>query len=73
MRIFGSRFVDELKKVGERLKRDIRRVTQNYADEGAFTISTKAPTVHRFSQRMFLCLAEFTPAMEVYTKDVTQT
>lgn len=31
-RVFGSRFVEVLKKVGDRLKRKSRLVAQNYSD-----------------------------------------
>ena len=46
--IFGSRFIDELKKVGDKLKQKSRLIAQNYEDQGATTIATKAPTVQRF-------------------------
>lgn len=51
---FRSRLVDELKKVGSNLKKKSRLIAQNYADEGANTISTKAPTVQRLLQRVSL-------------------
>ena len=71
-RIFGSRFVDELKKVGDGLKKKSRLVAQNYADEHAGYIPTKAPTVQRFSQRIALCIAASLPKMDLYTRDITQ-
>ena len=71
-RIFGSRFVDELKKVGDRLRKKSRLVAQNYADDGAASIATKAPTVQRFSQRVALSLAASMPPLEAYTRDITQ-
>lgn len=49
-RIFGSKFVDELKRMGDRLKKKSRPVAQIYADEKAATIATKAPQTKRFSQ-----------------------
>lgn len=36
--IFGSRFVDELKKVGDKLKKNSRLIAQNYANDGAKSI-----------------------------------
>lgn len=41
-RIFGSRFVNELKKVGKQLRKKSLLVAQNYADKGAASIATKA-------------------------------
>ena len=71
-RIFGSRFVDELKKVGDRLKKKSRLVAQNYADDDATAIATKAPTVQRFAQRVALSIAASYPELIPYTRDITQ-
>lgn len=71
-RIFGCRFVDELKKVGAQLKKKSRLVAQNYSDIGATCIPTKAPTVQRYSQRTALSIAVSSPHMESYTRDITQ-
>ena len=71
-RIFNSRFVDELKKVGDQLKKKSRLVAQNYADIGATSIPTKAPTVQRFSQRIALCIAACLPHLKPFTRDITQ-
>lgn len=48
MRVFGSRFIDEIKISGEILRRELRLVSQNYSDENADHIPTKAPTIPRF-------------------------
>ena len=71
-RIFGSRFVDELKKVGNGLRKKSRLVAQNYADDDATSISTKAPTIQRFSQRVALSVAASIPSLKGYVRDVTQ-
>lgn len=71
-RIFGSRFVDEIKRVGDHMRRKSRLVAQNYSDEGASTIATKAPTVQRFSQRVALSIAASMKDLTMYTRDVTQ-
>lgn len=71
-RIFGSRFVDDLKRVGESLKRKSRLVAQNYSDDEATCIPTKAPTVQRFTQRLAMALASSLPGTTTYTRDVTQ-
>lgn len=65
-RVFGSHFVEELKKVGDILKKKSRIVAQNYGDEGETSIATKAPTVERFSQRLAHCLAESTTDLQTY-------
>lgn len=55
-RIFNPRFVDELEKVGEHLRKKSSLVAQNYADADANIIQTKASTVQRFSQRISMSL-----------------
>lgn len=71
-RVFGSRFIDEIKKAGERLRRKSRLVAQNYCDEDAGNIPKKAPTIQRFSQHILLVLAASIPTIEVFSRDVTQ-
>lgn len=68
-RIFGSRFFDDLKRVGEHFRMNSRLVARKYSDEGAATISRKALTVHHFRQRLALCLVESTPGLMMYTRD----
>lgn len=72
VRIIGSRFVDELKMVGDRLKKKYRLIVQNYADYGAKSIATKATTVQRSSQRVALSIAASMTNMGTYTRDITQ-
>lgn len=55
-RIFGSRFVDDLKRGEHGLRKNSRLVAQKYSDEGATFIATKAPTVPRFSKCICLSL-----------------
>lgn len=71
-RVFGSRFIDEVKRAGEMLRRNSRLVAQNYIDEDARRIGTKAPTIQRFSQRTLLSLAVSFPSAELFSRDVTQ-
>lgn len=71
-RIFGSSFVDELKKVGEHIRRKIRLVAHIYPDEGAATIEKNSPTAQRLSQFFALFITTWTPGMMTYTLDVTQ-
>lgn len=71
-RIFESRFVEELKEVGERLKKKSLLVTRNYSDEGSTSIVTKALTVQQFSQRLALCFAASMLDLRTDTRDITQ-
>lgn len=69
--IFGSRFIDELKMVGENVRLKSRLVAQNYADEDAEYIPTKALKIQRFFQRIALSLFASLPHMETYNRDIT--
>lgn len=71
-RVFGSRFVDELKKAGDKLRKNSRSIAQNYAYDGPTTIATKATTVQQFEQRVALFIEEYIPSMKTYTRDTTQ-
>lgn len=53
-RIFGGRFVDEIKKAAEGHHKKSRFVSKNYSDDMEASISMKAPTVQRYSQRTAL-------------------
>lgn len=71
-RVFGSRFIDQVKGAGEMMRKKSRLVAQNYRDEDAGRIATKAPTIQRSSQRALLCLAASLPGTEIFSRDVTQ-
>ena len=71
-RIFGSRFIDEIKRAGTGMRKKSMLVAQNYQDVGSTRIATKAPTVNRFSQRILLALAPSFDNMQVFTRDITQ-
>lgn len=49
-RVFGSRFVDEIKKAAHGLGEKSSLVPQNVSDEVATMVVPKAPTIQRFSQ-----------------------
>lgn len=66
--IFGFRFVDELKKDCDRLKNRSRFVAQNYADEIAASLATRALTLQRLSQRLSPCLASISYHCDSYTR-----
>lgn len=71
-RIFGSRFIDELKSTEKGYRKKKRHVDQNYLDAGAAGIAMKEPTVQRLSQRLILSLAASMPDIEVFTRHITQ-
>lgn len=72
-RIYGLRFVDEVKKdIYGSLYEKSRLVAQNYMDNGAKGIPTKAPTITRMAQRATFCIIPMRPKRNVYTRDVTQ-
>lgn len=72
-RIYVSRFIDELKTIGEQLLRKSRPVAQNYdADAGAAPIATKALTIQRFSQLVAFSIAASMKTLHAYTRDVIQ-
>lgn len=71
-RIFNARFVDEIKRAGEGLRKKSRLVSQSYSDEEATTIPTKAPTVQRLSQRTALSIAASDDSLEATLRDIIQ-
>lgn len=71
-RIFGSRFIDQLKKIEDGRIKKSRLVAQNYSDAKATEISTKAPTIQRSSQRLLLSIAASLKNTRPFTRDVTQ-
>jgi hypothetical protein len=77
-RIFGSRFVDEIKHPGtDKAYEKSRLAIQAYNDPGKDLILTQSPTVQRVSQRLILVLAvtlrdknNKTPTL--YLRDISQ-
>lgn len=47
-------------------------MAQNYADDDATSIATKAPSVQIYSQRVTLSLAAYIPNIVSYTRNITQ-
>lgn len=72
MQIFGSRFVDELKEASMGKVKKSRLVAQNYSDEVATRIATKAPIVKGSSQRLIRNLAASIPKMNSFARNITQ-
>lgn len=73
MRIFNSRFVDEIKNEGTATAFEKSRlVVQAYNDHGKEEISTQSPTIQRMSQRLILALAACMPQYDLYLRDISQ-
>lgn len=72
-RIFGSRFVDEVKFKGtEKAFEKSRLVVQAYNDAGKEHILTQAPTIMRASQRLILAFSLVRPDLDIYLRDISQ-
>ena len=74
VRIFNSRFVDEMKNIGTAAAFEKSRlVVQAYNDEGKSMVLTQAPTIQRMSQRLILALAAIMiDSCNLYVRDITQ-
>lgn len=72
--LFGSRFVNELKKVDDRLKKTLRLIAQNCSYDDATSRPKKEPRVKRFSQPFVISLAASLPLLHIhpYTRNITQ-
>ena len=72
-RIFGSRFVDQIKNEGtEKAFEKSRLVVQAFNDSEKHGILTQAPTIQRASQRLIIALALAIPQLSLYLRDITQ-
>lgn len=72
MRIFGSRFIDEIKRAEQGIQRKNRLVAQNCNDDGSMRIATKAPTVQGFYQRLLIALESSVGNVKLFTRVITQ-
>ena len=73
MRIFNSRFVDEIKNADtESAFEKSRLVMQTYNDSIKHFVLTQSPTIQRVSQRLILCLAAIVFSIKLYFRDVIQ-
>jgi hypothetical protein len=73
IRIFNSRFVDEIKNKGtDKAFEKSRLVVQAYNDEEKTAVLTQSPTIQRVSQRILLAIAATFPKYNVYLRDITQ-
>lgn len=73
IRVFNSRFVDEIKNKGtNRAFEKSRLVVQAYKDMEKDTVLTQSPTIQRVSQRLILALAATIQGTGLYLRDITQ-
>lgn len=70
--VFGSRFIDELKRSEKGVRRKRRLIAQNYGDIGESNIATKAPTVQRYSQHISMTIAASLKGGKAFTREITQ-
>jgi hypothetical protein len=78
IRIFNSRFVDEIKHAGtDKAFEKSRLVVQAYYDHGKDLVLTQSPTIQRVSQRLILALSailheEKSTSPSLYLRDISQ-
>jgi hypothetical protein len=76
VRIFNSRFVDEIKHPGtDKAFEKSRLVVQAYNDQGKDLVLTQSPTIQRVSQRIILALApglQQAKSVALYLRDISQ-
>ena len=71
-RIFGSRFVDEIKNIGTTSAYPKSRLVVQGHNDKDHGYLTHAPTVQRSSQRLLLALTSILPDWNIYLRDITQ-
>ena len=72
-RLFGSRFVDDIKRNTEGIPYEkLRLVVQAHHDQGKKDVLTQSPTIQRVSQRLILCLAMVFDNRDLYLRDISQ-
>lgn len=72
MRVYGTRWVDELKTVDGVEIHKSRLIAQNYKDKQATVLATKSPTISRVGQRLAIALAPMFPQHQSYVRDISQ-
>ena len=72
IRLFNSRFVDEVKNKGtNKAFKKSRLVVQAYNDSEKVSVLTQSPTIMRVSQRLILCIAAM-GEHDLYLRDISQ-
>lgn len=69
-RIFGCRFVDDVKYKDGLPYEKSRLVVQAHSDQGKMTVLTQAPTIQRPSQRLIVCLSRIL-GRRLYLRDIS--
>jgi hypothetical protein len=74
VRIFSSRFVNEIKhSETEKAFEKFRLVIQIFNDQNKILVLTQSSIIQRISQRLIICLAvTFSQSMKLYLRDITQ-
>jgi hypothetical protein len=74
VRIFSSRFVNEIKHSSiEKAFEKFRLMMQAFKNQNKTLVLTQSPTIQRVSQRLILCLTVmFSSKMKLYLRDITQ-
>jgi hypothetical protein len=74
VRIFNSRFVDEIKHFDiDKAFEKSRLVVQTFNDQNKNLVLTQSSTIQRVSQRLIVCLIVVFSKMNLYLRDITQT
>ena len=71
-RLFGSRFVDEIKYKDTKPYEKSRLVVQAHHDTGKTTVLTQSPTIQRASQRLILSLTPSMTTRNLFIRDISQ-
>lgn len=72
-RIFGSRFFDGRKKLGDGLRRNGHLFSQNYTDNDETDIGANATKVQNVYQRLILSICSYITSMIFCERHITQT
>jgi hypothetical protein len=73
IRIFNSRFVDEVKNPGtEKAFEKSRLMMQAFNDQNKTLVLIQSSIIQRVSQRLIICLAASLPQMNLYLRDIIQ-
>jgi hypothetical protein len=75
VRIFNSRFVDEIKNPGtDKAFEKLRLVVQAYNDLEKGIVLTQSPTIQQVSQHLILCIAAILQGngTQLYLRDISQ-
>jgi hypothetical protein len=73
VRIFSSRFVNEIKHLEiEKAFEKFRLVIQAFNDQNKTLVLTQSSIIQRVSQRLIICLVVSLSQMKLYLRDITQ-